>query len=84
MSDITKFGKLISEGRSNSIFTFDYIRNNSGDWQALLETRIADFLLSGPGIWWRENEFGIEFFDYDIKSSPSEPKLHHFRSSNFS
>ena len=83
-NDITKFGKLISEGRSNSIFSFDYIRHNSEDWQALLETRIADFLLPGPGVWWRENEFGIEFLDYDRESSSPEPILHHFRSSNFS
>lgn len=86
VNDITKLGKLISEDRYNSIFTYDYIRNNSEDWQALLETRIADFLLLGPGVWWRENEFGIEFFDHDGKSSSlsSQPKLHHFRSSNFS
>ena len=83
LKNITKFGKLISEGRSNSIYPFDYIRQNSEDWQALLETRIADFLFPGPGVWWRENEFGSEFLDYDSKSSPPEPILHHFRSSNF-
>ena len=60
------------------------IRNNSEEWQALLETRLADFLQCGPGVWWKENEFGIEFYACEeLPFAPSSPKLHHFRSSSY-
>ena len=49
-----------------------------------LETRLSDFLLSGAGVWWEENEFGIEFFDYHKPPiEPNFPKLRHFRSSSY-
>ena len=83
-NEIEKYGKLIATRRNNTIYTFDYIKSNSEEWQALLETRLADFLMCGPGVWWRENEFGIEFNDnVDLPLVPYSPKLHHFRSSSY-
>ncbi|XP_078609001.1 uncharacterized protein LOC144880606 [Branchiostoma floridae x Branchiostoma japonicum] len=46
--------------------------------------RLADFLESGEGVWWKKTESGIEFLDgpqeEDFKSSPP---LHHFRSQTY-
>ena len=83
-NEIDKYGKVAAARRTNTIYTFDYIRNNSEEWQALLEIRLADFLQCGPGVWWKENEFGIEFYDCEeLPFAPSSPKLHHFRSSSY-
>ena len=61
---------------------YDYIKNNSADWQAQLE-RISDFLIFGENKWWEKNEFGIKFFDVDhIPDKSHHPKIHHFRSSS--
>ena len=83
-NEIDKYGKVVAASRQNTIYTYDYIQNNSEVWQTLLETRLSDFLLSGAGVWWKENEFGIEFFDcHELPVEPNFPKLHHSRSSSY-
>ena len=80
LNDIERAGTSVAEFQTNSIFDYNYIKNNSEDWQSHLE-RIADYLHFGEGVWWKKTEFGIEFSDCE---SPPEneyqPKLHHFRS----
>ena len=86
VTDINMISKLLDDIQNNSLFTYDFIKNNAGNWQSHLE-RISDFLLLGEGVWWQKNEFGIEFFDCHNqaeKSEPLNPKVHHFRSSNIS
>ena len=83
-NEIEKYGKVVSAHRQNTIYTYDYIQSNSEVWQALLETRLSDFLLPGAGVWWKQNEFGIEFFDcLELPIEPNFPTLHHFRSSSY-
>ena len=83
-NEIAKYGRVVAASRQNTVYTHDYIQNNSEVGQALLETRLSDFLLSGAGVWWKENEFGIEFFDYHkLPIEQNFHKLHHFRSSSY-
>ena len=44
----------------------------------------SDFLLCGPGIWWKDDGDSIEFFDGPVEVDFKEqgPSLQHFRSSN--
>ena len=51
-------------------------------YQAHLE-RISDYLIRGPGIWWKQTSEGVEFFDGSMECDfrPEGPKLTHFRSS---
>ena len=80
--EIHKLGVKLHECQKNSHFTYDYIKENSADWQAHLE-RISDFLIFGENKWWEKNEFGITFFDVDhIPDKSHHPKVHHFRSSS--
>jgi hypothetical protein len=48
--------------------------------------RISDYLLPGPGVWWKETLLGIEFFDgcKEENSKSSGPAMQHFRSSDLS
>ena len=46
----------------NTIFTRTVIRRFPAVDQAHLE-RIVDYIVPGKGIWWRENDDGIEFLD---------------------
>ena len=81
INDIKKYGKHVRKIQENSFFTYDYIQNNVMDWDAHLR-RISDFLVFGD-IWWKEDEFGIEFFDYEpIGTIDQYPQIKHFRSSN--
>ena len=50
LRDINETGKKVNETQYNSLFTYDYIQNNSADWQAHLQ-RISDFLIFGENIW---------------------------------
>lgn len=47
---------------TNSKFSSEWIKRHPHIWQAHLE-RISDFLLCGPGTWWKDNGDSIEFFD---------------------
>ena len=63
----------------------DVINTHARHWEAHLQS-IADFLVPGEGVWWREieDEDCIEFFDgpEEIEFREQGPSLHHFRSSN--
>ena len=69
----------------NTLISKMLIEKHVRSWQAHLE-RISDFLLSGQGGWWLEQENGdVEFLDGEEAATthPQGPMLHHFRSSNF-
>ena len=68
---------------TNTQFTATWINNHQNIWQAHLE-RISDFLLCGPGIWWKDHGNHVEFFDGpdEVNHKEQGPTLHHFRSSN--
>ena len=78
LRDISKIGKKVEETQYNSLFTYDYIERNSGDWQTHLQ-RISDFLIFGKNVWWKKTEFGIEDFDVDNDPEKIElkPRVHH-------
>ena len=42
--EISRVGQKLKEIENDSLFTHDYIKNNTDDWQSHLE-RIADFLV---------------------------------------
>lgn len=46
----------------NTVIPYSWIEQNPILHQAHLE-RISDFLLPGPGVWWRYSKGGIEFLD---------------------
>lgn len=65
----------------NTVFPHSMLEKVSEHYQAHLE-RISDFLLRGPGVWWKETPRGIIFFDgSDEKEYQDDgPTLQHFRS----
>ena len=69
----------------NTVLPKDVINTHARHWEAHLQS-IADFLVPGEGVWWREieDEDCIEFFDgpEEIEFREQGPSLHHFRSSN--
>ena len=81
--ELNAVGIKLQEIQYNSLFTYNYIQNNSADWQSHLQ-RISDYLFFGENVWWKKTEFGIEFFD--VVNIPEKldlnPKVHHFRSAN--
>ena len=83
LNDIQRIGKKLYQNEKNSNFSYNFIHENSVDWQSHLE-RISDFLIFGENVWWEKNEFGFEFFDFDKipQNSDLHPKVHHFRSSS--
>ena len=65
----------------NMFYSFEEIETNTLLFQSHLE-RISDYLLCGPGVWWKQTTLGIEFLN-----SPEEPddhsegpKIHNVRS----
>ena len=69
----------------NSVIPYSWIEQNPSLHQAYLE-RISDFLLPGPGVWWRHSADGIEFLDgHECPSQqPQGPDIHHLRSTSLS
>lgn len=67
----------------NTIITNEWVKKHPYLWQAHLE-RIADFLIPGEGIWWRQHPTGMEFLDgpQEACSKVEGPLLHSFRTSN--
>ena len=53
----------------------------SASYQAHIE-RISDYLICGPGVWWKTTDDGVEFFDGDSEEDYKTvgPSLHHFHS----
>ena len=67
--------------KENSFISFEHINSKPDEWQALLETMIPDYLIDG--VWWKENEMGIEFLDCGVNNL-SKIRKHHYRSSTIS
>ena len=84
VNEINDLGLSIHAKELNSLFSYEFIQQNSADWQSHME-RISDFLIF-ENKWWEKTEFGIEFFDFTNEPENRElyPNLHHFRSSNIS
>lgn len=81
--DITKFANTLGSKR-NTVFPKEWLNQTSRQYQAHLE-RISDFLVGGPGSWWREINGDIEFFDVVIPtSSLPQHQMFHYRSSTLS
>ena len=70
---------------ANTIIPYSWLSSNPTLHQAHLE-RIGDFLLPGPGVWWRYTHDGIEFHDSLSSQSqhPEGPDIHHVRSASLS
>ena len=67
----------------NTVIPHSWMATNPTLHQAHLE-RVSDFLLAGPGVWWRQTQDGIEFLDgYNSPSQhPEGPDIHHVRSTS--
>ena len=61
----------------NTFISFEHINSKPDQWQAFFDT-IPDFLTES-GVWWKEQETGIEFFDVN-NNTASKLNKHHFRS----
>ena len=77
-SEVEKLGKVTGK-ISNTHFTREIMK--SASYQAHIE-RISDYLICGPGVWWKTTDDGVEFFDGDSEEDYKAvgPSLHHFRS----
>ena len=69
--------------KKNTVIPHDWLKYSSSHYQAHLE-RIEDYLLEGPGIWWRHTENGVEFLDIEISNLSTTPILHYFRKESMS
>ena len=67
----------------NTFISKTFIKKNPGIWQCHLE-RISDYLYCGEGVWWKDDPYGIEFFDGNQNPDfqPLGLTLKHFRSSS--
>ena len=67
----------------NTVLLKSELEKYAGDWVAHLQL-ISDFLKPGEGVWWKEVNDSIEFFDGPDEPSfrKEGPKLHHFRSTS--
>ena len=65
----------------NTVFSHSMLAKISEHYQAHLE-RISDYLLVGPGVWWKEMSGGIMFLDGSSEQDYREagPTLQHFKS----
>ena len=79
-SEISALGKAVGP-MTNSFIPQEIMDKFSAHYQAHLE-RISDYLVPGPGIWWRRCLGGVEFLDGSTEPNYKEtgPQLHHFRS----
>lgn len=69
----------------NTIFPKSMLQNAAQHYQAHLE-QISDYLIHGPGVWWKETPEGIMFLDGSNESDYQDagPTLQHFRSTSLS
>ena len=82
-SEVSKLAQSLPP-KKNILIPRQWIENTPIHYQAHLE-RMGDYLLQGPGIWWRYVDVGVEFFDIETPSShPPTPSLHHFRTTSLS
>ena len=87
-SRISKAAKCLPKfGRT--VFPIQFVNCRVSSYQAHLET-CSDFLLPGPGIWWKregsEDATRIVNFDgpEDLDQHPQGPQLYHFRNTTIS
>ena len=82
VSGIHNLGANLHADERNSLFTYEFIQENSADWRSHLE-KVSDFLIF-ENKWWKKSDFGIEYFDFvnEPENRDQHPKVHHFRSSN--
>ena len=80
--EISKMAKSLPK-LDNTILLKSDLDKYVGDWVAHLQL-ISDFLKLGEGVWWKEVDDSIEFFDGPDEPSFRDegPKLHHFRSTS--
>lgn len=80
--EISKMAKSLPK-LDNTTLLKSELEKYAGDWVAHLQL-ISDFLKPGEGVWWKEVDDSIEFFDGPDEPSFREegPKLHHFRSTS--
>eukprot|EP00731_Ephydatia_muelleri_P009736 Em0005g322a len=79
-SEIEKLAKVTGPF-TNTCFTIEIMK--SASYQSHIE-RISDYLVCGPGVWWKTTNDGVEFFDGDFEDDYRDvgPTMHHFRSSS--
>ena len=67
----------------NTIFSNSILENSSEHYQAHLE-RVSDYLVPGPGVWWKRVPNGIMFLDGSSEDDFKDlgPVLHHFGSTS--
>ena len=67
----------------NTVILKSELEKHADDWAAHLKL-IPDFLKPGEGVWWKEMEDHVEFFDGPEEANFRQegPNLHHFRSSS--
>ena len=76
---ITKLAKALGS-KCNTIVPKEWLHQIPHQYQAHLE-KISDFLVDGPGSWWRELHGDIEFFDaLTPGSSLPQHRMFHYRS----
>ena len=80
--EISKMAKSLPK-LENTILLKSDLEKYAGHWAAHLKL-IADFLKPGEGVWWKQTEDCIEFFDGPDEPSFRQegPQLHHFRSTS--
>ena len=81
--EISKLAKRLPD-RANTTMSKDLLIKKPRLWQTHLEV-ISDFLLPGPGVWWRWRDDGsVEFYDGPEEAThrPEGPRISHFRSSS--
>ena len=79
-SKISKHDSQIKIQKTNSFFTFKFIRDNKWVYQSHIE-QIADFLLEVNT--WEEQENGVEFSNFQNESLKGK-RVHHFRNREIS
>jgi len=79
--EITNLAKAVSL-KHNTVIPKQWLQQSPLQYQGHLE-QISDFLVTGPGKWWREVDDGIEFFDVFLPSPSLPPhQMFHYRSTN--
>ena len=75
-SEIMRLSEVL-QGKKNTLIPHEWMEKCSVHYQAHLE-RISDFLVHGPGVWWKYTQLGVEFFD--VSGIPTQTvSTHHFR-----
>ena len=80
--EISKMAKSLPKLENAVIFKSE-LEKYAGDWAAHLKL-ISDFIKPGEGLWWKEMDDHIEFFDGPDEACFRQegPQLHHLRSTS--